>query len=207
MSSKIFTIALTGGIGTGKTTISNLFSKLHVPIIDTDIIAREIVEPGKTALKSIVGLFGDEILTDNNTLDRKKLARIIFQYNKKKNALENLLHPLIYDEIQRRINVLDNDYCIIVIPLLYETGNIERFDRVLVIDSPPEKQISRTMQRDNIEQHNVEAIMKNQVPREVRLTIADDVIQNDDDSIQSLEEQVKLLHKKYSVLACNKSFH
>lgn len=195
------TIALTGGIGSGKTTVANLFKELNIPIIDTDIIARQIVEPGQTAYDAIIKKYGKTVLTEQGELDRKKLSDIIFQDSSKRKELENLLHPLIYKEINRLIETLDCLYCIVVIPLLVETGQVSEFDRVLVVDVEPETQVFRTIVRDNIDADKARIIMKNQASREQRLTIADDVINNNDTDRTDISSQVHQLHEKYMNLA------
>ena len=196
----MLTIALTGGIGSGKSTVATLFSRLGVPVIDSDIIAREIVEPGMPILQQIADEFGNDILTPEQHLDRKKLARIVFSDPDKKKKLEKLLHPAIYHEIENRIKELDFPYCIIVIPLLVETGAINRFNRVLVVDVPEETQLQRTAERDQRSAEFVRKIIKSQVSRKERLQYADDVIENNV-TIDQLEQSVSELHQKYLALA------
>ena len=196
----MLTIALTGGIGSGKSTVATLFSRLGVPVIDSDIIAREIVEPGMPILQQIADEFGNDILTPEQHLDRKKLAGIVFADPGKKKKLEKLLHPAIYHEIENRIKELDFPYCIIVIPLLVETGAINRFNRVLVVDVPEETQLQRTAERDQRSAEFVRKIIKSQVSRKERLQYADDVIENNV-TIDQLEQSVSELHQKYLALA------
>ena len=194
------TIALTGGIGSGKTTIANLFKRLGIPIIDTDLIAREIVEPGQPAYSEIIQQFGNAIVAEDGKLDRKKLSEIIFKNSTQKKTLESLLHPLIFREIDRIVQTLDCLYCIVVIPLLVETGKADEFDRVLVVDVTPETQLARTTSRDNISVEKAKAIMSNQISREQRLQIADDVIDNDNVDQTELSGQVSDLHESYILL-------
>ena len=194
------TIALTGGIGSGKSTVADLFASKDVPIIDSDLIAREVIEPGKPAWQQIVTYFGEDVLLVDQHIDRKKLAEQVFSDPLKKKALENLLHPEIYAEIANRVKQLNCPYCIIVIPLLVETGEVDRFDRVLVVDVPEKFQKSRTLQRDNRTEAMVEKIIESQASREKRLAHADDVIANDV-TIDELEKSVEKLHRKYLELA------
>lgn len=194
------TIAMTGGIGSGKTTVANLFSSKGVPVIDSDLIAREIVEPGKPAWQSIVDEFGEETLNADQTLDRKKLAQVVFNDPAKKRLLESILHPRIYAEIDSRTKQQDFPYCIIVIPLLLETDSARRFDRILVVDVPEEVQMQRTLARDNCTKDLVERIMAAQVSRTVRLAAADDVVSNDV-TIEQLQGLVDELHDRYLGLA------
>ncbi|MEM7027059.1 MAG: dephospho-CoA kinase, partial [Pseudomonadota bacterium] len=156
------TIALTGGIGSGKSTVACLFKQLGTEIIDTDVIARQIVEPDKPAFNKIIQQFGKSVICDDGKLDRKKLSDFIFNDLSKKHELEEILHPLIFSEIYSIVQALDCLYCIVVIPLLIETGKSNEFDRILVIDVSTETQISRTVARDNITADMVNIIINNQ---------------------------------------------
>jgi dephospho-CoA kinase len=189
-------IGLTGGIGCGKSTVADMFSKLNIPIIDTDLIARELVEPGKPALHQIVSTFGTAILDDNKRLDRKKLAQMCFSDEKLRRKLEAILHPAIRENMQQQLNELDTDYVIVVIPLLLETGQQQLVDRVLLVDCPEEQQIARVQQRDNRTTEEISDIISAQMPAHKKRASADDIIQNDSDII-NLEHQIKVLHKKY----------
>ncbi len=192
-------IALTGGIGSGKSVVTNMFAELGAPIIDTDVIARELVQPGQPAYAEIIDLFGDAILRADKHLDRRKLRDIIFESASQRRQLEAILHPRIRDTVQARVTELHNDYCIVVIPLLTETGTYPFIDRVLVVDSDPEQQIARTMQRDKQSRAAVEQIIKAQASREQRLKLANDVIENNAD-LASLKLQVHALDRKYRQL-------
>lgn len=198
--SPILTIALTGGIGSGKSTVANLFASKGVSIIDSDLIARKVIEPGMPAWQRLVTEFGKELLLPDQHIDREKLAEQVFNDPTKKKKLEDLLHPEIYTEISHRIGQLNCPYCIIVIPLLIETGAIDKFDRVLVVDVPETLQMSRTLQRDNRTEAMVEKIIASQASREQRLAQADDVICNDV-TIDELEINVEQLHRQYLELA------
>ncbi|MCW8933353.1 MAG: dephospho-CoA kinase [Gammaproteobacteria bacterium] len=197
-------IALTGGIGCGKSTVCNLFNKQHhIPVIDTDIIARRIVEPGSPALIEISKYFGDSIVLKDGSLNRKALAEKVFNNEDDRLHLESILHPEIKKVIQKKIKKLKSSYVIIAIPLLIETNQQSEYDRILVIDCKEEQQIERTLKRDQRDLDEIKSILKSQVSRETRLKLADDIIDNSQ-STSSLKEQVKRLHTKYSQLANNK---
>ena len=196
----VFRVALTGGIGSGKTTVANKFEQLGVPVIDSDIISREIVEPGQSCLNKIIQHFGDELLTKEKVLNREKLRNIIFNDDKAKEKLEEILHPSIYEEIDKKISKIDYPYCLVVIPLLIETNAMGYFNRILVVDTAETMQIHRAQQRDNASEENIEKIIKSQVSREQRLKHADDIIENNL-SIEELNNSVVELHKKYINLA------
>ena len=198
--SSVFRVALTGGIGSGKTTVANKFEQLGVPVIDSDIIAREIVEPGQSCLNKIIQHFGDELLTKEKVLNREKLRNIIFNDDKAKEKLEEILHPSIYEEIDKKISKIDYPYCLVVIPLLIETNAMGYFNRILIVDTAETMQIHRAQQRDNASEENIEKIIKSQVSREQRLKHADDIIENNL-SIEELNNSVVELHKKYINLA------
>ena len=196
----VFRVALTGGIGSGKTTVANKFEQLGVPVIDSDIISREIVEPGQSCLNKIIQHFGDELLTKEKVLNREKLRNIIFNDDKAKEKLEEILHPSIYEEIDKKISKIDYPYCLVVIPLLIETNAMGYFNRILIVDTAETMQIHRAQQRDNASEENIEKIIKSQVSREQRLKHADDIIENNL-SIEELNNSVVELHKKYINLA------
>jgi len=189
-------LGLTGGIGSGKTTVAALFSKRGIPIIDTDQLAREITEPGQPALKEIVDHFGVKILEQDHTLNRSKLRKIIFENPTERQWLEKLLHPLIRAQMQEKIQQYSSPYCIVVIPLLFETTPNPLIKRVLVVDASPLQQVERTIARDQVSREHVEAILKTQLSREEKLKKADDIIYNDGD-LKHLETQVEKLHKMY----------
>lgn len=193
-------VALTGGIGCGKSSVCKLFSQYNVPIIDTDIIARELVEPGTAVLMQITSHFGLQILHKNGYLNRKKLAQIIFSDQQSRYQLESILHPKIRLRVNEKIQKLNSAYSIIAIPLLIETSQAEYYDRVLVVDCKQQQQIERTQQRDIRSLNEINAIISAQVSREKRLKLADDIIDN---SLQKseLELQVSKLHDKYRLLA------
>ncbi len=197
-------IGLTGGIGSGKTTASHHFEQLGVPIIDTDLIARELVAPGQPCLRKIEAEFGSELIQADGTLDRLGLRALVFQSDEPRKRLEAILHPAIRQVVQQRIQALDGPYCIIVIPLLLERGWEPIVDRVCVVDVPPELQIQRASFRDAADRQNIAAIMRSQVDRATRLKAADDVIDNSN-SIDNIASQIAALHKKYLALGAVRS--
>ena len=196
-------IALTGGIGSGKTTVSEVFKSKNIPIIDTDIIARQIVEPGKPAYDEVVKIFGEEILNEEKNINRQSLRNIIFSSSVKRLQLEKILHPIIWQEVQFQANSITAPYCIIVVPLLFENITTVKpitFDRILVVDVPEDVQTERTKNRDECSDELIKNIMKNQVSRQTRLDAADDIILNTE-NLDSLNTKVSQLHKKYLELS------
>lgn len=196
----MFVVGLTGGIGSGKTAVSDRFAKLGVAVIDADIAARVVVEPGRPALAKIAEHFGSETITASGELDRGKLRALVFQNETERKWLEALLHPLIGEEIVTQIQVATSPYAMLVSPLLIETSQRQLTQRVLVVDVPVEVQIARTIARDNNSEDQVKAIIASQASREQRLAAADDVISNDL-GLEYLDEQVQILHQKYLTLA------
>lgn len=193
-------VGLTGGIGSGKSTVATLFSAKGVPTIDADELARKITEPGEPALMKIVERVGSSILLPDGRLDRTMLRKLIFSNKILRMDLEHLLHPLIRAEMKLRIETLDAPYCIAIIPLLLETAPNPLIKRVLVVDTPEDLQISRTVARDKISHEDVKAILMTQTSRKKRLEIADDIIINDG-NYEDLISQVDQLHTLYLSLA------
>jgi dephospho-CoA kinase len=191
-----FVVGLTGGIGSGKSTVAALFFELGINVVNADLCSRVVVEKGKPALQMIVEHFGPDILLDDKTLDRAKLRSIIFQNTNEKKWLELLLHPLIHDEIIKQLESSTSPYAILESPLLVETTQNMLCNRILVVDIDEEKQIQRTMLRDNNSEALVKAIINSQAPRTVRNQAADDIINNTLD-LASLKQQVNLLHESY----------
>lgn len=190
-------VGLTGGIASGKTTVANLFqSHFNIDLIDADLVARHVVEPGTVGLSGIVEKFGTTILTGDGALNRSKLREIIFSDDNAKVWLNNHLHPLIRRQILQDMQTITSEYGILVVPLFVEGEWQKLTDRVLVVDVAPETQISRTMQRDNVSENQVRSILKSQASREQRLAIATDVIDNSGKNDELLP-QVTKLHKKY----------
>lgn len=195
-----FVIGVTGGIGTGKTAVCNLFAKLGVETIDADEIARVVVAPGQPALAELVAAFGPSILTTDGNLDRKKLREVVFRDDALRRRLEDILHPRIRAEMSKRLTQQIGPYCLLCVPLLLETGESPEVDRVLVVDSAVETQRTRASARDGTSPEEVEHIIRVQMPREQRLAKADDIIDNNG-SLEQLEQQVETLHVKYLALS------
>lgn len=189
-------IGLTGGIGSGKTAVSNAFEELGITVVDADLASRVVVQKGKPSLKSIEEHFGSEILTQEGELDRAKLREIIFNSNSEKEWLEALLHPAIAEQIQQELSASKSTYTILVSPLLLETNQKDFCTKVLVVDVPVDTQISRTLERDGVSKEQVNSIINSQIDRERRLELADEVISNEG-SLQDLQAAVKELHDKF----------
>lgn len=189
-------IGLTGGIASGKTTVSDMFAKLGIDIIDADVIAREIVAKGTPALAAIVERFGDDILTPEQELDRQKLRTVVFSDSAKKDWLNALLHPLIREQMQLQTASATSPYCILSVPLLVENKLNTMVSRTLVVDIDEASQIKRAIARDNSEPAIIESIIASQASRKERLAAADDVIVNNKD-LDWLSAQVQDLHQMY----------
>jgi dephospho-CoA kinase len=189
-------IGLTGGIGSGKTVASDYFASLGITVVDADIAARIVVERGQPALEKINRHFGNNILTDSGDLNRAKLREKIFSDPAEKKWLEQLLHPLIREEIQTQLRNSTSAYTLLVSPLLIETDQYLLANRVLLIDAPESEQVQRTTQRDNNSADQVEAIMANQASRDVRKNKADDIIINDS-TLESLYKKIDQQHTTY----------
>ena len=189
-------VGLTGGIGSGKTAVSDLFQDLGITIVDADLASRVVVEKGREELNKIAEHFGKEILTSSGELDRAKLREVIFKSDEEKLWLESLLHPAIASQIQKELDSSSSPYTILVSPLLLETDQKNFCSIVLVVDVPVETQIERTSRRDNVSEEQIKSIIASQIDRDSRLEQADEVILNDG-SIQSLESKVQELHKKF----------
>ncbi|HHT1409175.1 TPA: dephospho-CoA kinase [Klebsiella michiganensis] len=195
-----YTVALTGGIGSGKSTVAHAFSHLGVNVIDADIIARQVVEPGTPGLNAIAQRFGPQILNKDGTLNRRALREHIFAHAEDKNWLNALLHPQIQQETRRQMQLATSSYILWVVPLLVENRLSAKADRVLVVDVPKETQIARTMLRDRVSRQHAEHILAAQATREQRLAVADDVIENMG-SPDAIASAVARLHAKYQQLA------
>jgi dephospho-CoA kinase len=191
-----FKVGLTGGIGSGKTTVAQLFQSLGIVIIDADVIAREVVQPGMPTLQEITAHFGVEVLFPNGNLNREALRRIILQNPKEKIWLENLMHPRIVHILNQRASEAASPYCIVVIPLLVETDLPYALDRVLVVDVTEALQKERLLTRLSLKASEIDQFIAAQASREDRLACADDVITNTG-TLDSLKSQVNQLHKFY----------
>lgn len=196
----MYVVGLTGGIASGKTAVSDRFAGLGVPIIDTDLIARALVEPGQPVLQEVVQAFGDDILDEGGALRRRKLREIIFSDPKKQDKLERILHPAIRAEARRQVEEAEFDYCMVVIPLLAESGHFGWLDRILVVDVPESTQVERLVSRDGVTEEQALASLAAQASRQARLILADDVIDNSGD-VNALDEAVSRLHRKYLELS------
>lgn len=194
-------IGLTGGIGSGKSAAAARFEQAHgIHVVDADIKSRVVVEPGRPALQKIVDRFGDAVLQEDGSLNRAALRERVFQVPDERRWLEQLLHPLIREEIVTDLASARSPYALLVSPLLVESGQYQMTRRVLVVDVPEDLQIARTTARDNVPEEQVRAILKAQAQREERLRHAHDVIANDRD-LAALHAQVDALHQQYLALA------
>ncbi|HWQ37463.1 MAG TPA: dephospho-CoA kinase [Burkholderiales bacterium] len=197
-----FVVALTGGIGCGKTTVAEQFGRLGAGIVDTDAIARALTKPGEPTLAAIVAAFGPQILTPSGTLDRTRLRERVFAVPDERLRLESLLHPAIRSKVEQELKKEARaPYVVLVVPLLIETGAYRDIaDRILVVDCPEELQIERVMRRSGLERSAVEAILRAQASRTQRLVKADDVLVNDG-PVEALIPAISALHEKYLELA------
>lgn len=189
-------IGLTGGIGSGKSTVAKLFAELNVPVIDADYIVRELTTTNKNVLSQIKKHFGAEYFTHDRKLDRKKLRDHVFKNETDRTWLEDLLHPLVFKAIKKQLRTIKAPYVILVIPLLFETQATELVDRTLAVDCPETLQITRITARDQVSKKAVKAIIQSQIPRKIRCVLANDLIPNTS-SITKLKQQVKKLHAQY----------
>ena len=197
----MFSVGLTGGIASGKTTISNLFVELGVLVIDTDVISRKLLAPGEQAYRQVCDHFGKQILFDNGEIDRATLRNIIFSNPQQKSWLETMLHPLIFQRSHDAI--VENSrasYVLVVVPLLFETNFQSLVDRILVVDCPADQQIQRLMKRDDIDDKLAHSMLAQQLSNKERLKRAHDIINNRENDAD-LETQVAALHQFYTELA------
>lgn len=189
-------IGLTGGIACGKTTVADFFADLGAPIIDTDIIAREVVAPGSAALEEIRRTFGDTVFNDDGTLDRRAMRKLVFSDGGKRRRLEGILHPRIRDLTIERATAVSYPYVIIVVPLLVESPLKEFVDRVLVVDCSEDVQLSRLVSRDADDEEQARRMIAAQASREERLAIADDVVLNEG-ALDDTRRRIATLHNEY----------
>lgn len=195
-------VGLTGGIASGKTAVAQMLAAQGAGVVDTDLVAREVVAPGTPGLAAVREAFGSTVLAPDGTLDRGKLRAIVFADAGQRTRLERTLHPLIRAATLSRLRALEAPYAVVVVPLLVETDFIELVDRVLVVDCAPEIQIERVMRRDGVTRPEAEAILAAQTDRATRLQAADDVIDNSGD-LEHARAQAAALHAQYSSLARN----
>ncbi|HVW49644.1 MAG TPA: dephospho-CoA kinase [Trinickia sp.] len=201
----MFAVGLTGGIGSGKTTVADLFATHGIVIVDTDVIAHRITAPSGAAMPLIEQAFGSRFIAPDGSLDRAKMRALVFSNDAARVRLEGITHPLIRAETERQRAAATGPYVVIVVPLLVESGTWKtRVDRVLVVDCSTETQIARVMRRNAFSREQVLAIMARQASREARLAAADDVIVNDDAPLAQLEQEVRRLHRHYLALAGGK---
>ena len=191
-----YIVGLTGGIGSGKTAVSDYFAQLGIDVVDADVVSRQVVEPGTDALKRITEHFGNDILLADGTLNRPALRQRVFSEPDEKRWLEQLLHPLIGDATMKALADAQSPYVVFVSPLLFESGMQAVCNRVLLVDVPESVQLQRTMQRDDNSEAQVKAIMASQSDRQSRIEKADDVLENSG-SLDDLHKQVEQLHAQY----------
>ncbi|MGQ8364784.1 dephospho-CoA kinase [Glaciecola sp. 1036] len=195
-----YIVGLTGGIASGKTSVSNLFADKGIDVIDADVVAREVVMPGEEALQAIHNRFGDQALTKQGSLDRAWMRERVFHHPEDKNWLNSLLHPLIRQRMLNQCQSSTSQYCILAVPLLIESSLKDLVDRILVVDIPEELQLERALSRDGSSPETIKNIIAAQINRQMRLDAADDVIDNSQD-ISNLNAQVAHLHNSYLQLS------
>ena len=196
----MFTVGLTGGIGSGKTTIARFFLDHNIEVINADQVARKVVEPGTAALLRIKKRFGSEILINEETLNRPLLREKIFKDSNQRIWLESLLHPLIEEKITQLIESAVSQYVILESPLLLETKQHKLVNRILVVDVSPEIQLERAISRDGGSEATIKAIMNSQISRNDRISLADDII-NNEQNFQSVQSRLIKFHQNYLNLA------
>lgn len=194
----MFIVGVTGGIGSGKTAVTDIFSKLDIDIVDADLASRKAVLKGSPSLKKIKEKFGEDILLEDGNLNRARLRKIIFEDSSEKDWLENLLHPQILEIIKSELEESKSSYKVLVSPLLFETGQFQLCHRTLLIDVSEEEQIIRTTKRDKVTSDQVKKIINSQMSREDKIKIADDVVTNEG-SLDDLEEKIRALHSSYLI--------
>ncbi|MDF2412094.1 dephospho-CoA kinase [Aeromonas sp. 1HA1] len=197
----MYVVAVTGGIGSGKTTIANQFAALGIDVVDADVIARDVVEPGAPALAAIAAYFGPDVIAPDGQLDRRSLRERVFSDPNAKAWLNALLHPLIRQEMLRQCAAARSPYCLLVVPLLVENKLTGLANRVLVIDVDEATQIERTCRRDGVSAEQAKAIIAAQASRSERLAAADDVIDNHNRSQMAIKTRILALHETYLAFA------
>ncbi len=189
-------VGLTGGIGSGKTTVANNFKRFGIPVIDADIITRDLVTPSTPVYDRIIKRFGLKIIDEEGQLNRQALRQIIFDNAADRKALEDILHPEVHKEIIAKLKTIDSPYVLVVVPLLIETGMQSMFDRILVVDCDESDQIKRVIERDHCSEKEVRTIMQTQASRKARLAVATDILKNTG-SFNIIEQDVKRLHYQF----------
>ena len=195
-----FRVGLTGGIASGKTTVANLFAAHGVPVIDTDLIARQVVEPGQPTLAAVIEAFGQHVLGADGRIDRPRMRELVFGDETARRRLEAILHPAIRAEMERQSRAAGGPYQVLVIPLLVEGGRRDHVDHVLIVDVPEATQIERLVRRDGVTHEQAETALRAQASRDARLAFADDVIENTAD-LKAVEARVAQLHEEFLHLA------
>ena len=201
---QMLVIAVTGGIGSGKSTVAELFKKKGVPIVDTDVIARQLVQPNSPLLNQLIDEFGHDYLDTDGHLKRKALGKLIFTNPAAREKLEELMHPAIHAEVVQKLKEIKEPYCLVLIPLLARSKHAYPYDRILVVDVPEQAQVQRTAQRDQQDAGFVRQIIDTQPSRGELLSIADDVLDNSGD-LDALALAVDKLHRLYLSLATKQS--
>lgn len=197
---RCYLVGITGGIGSGKTLVTDTFASLGVEIVDADIVAREVVAPGSEGLSAIAAHFGNSIITPQGELNRAALRELVFTNEAQKQWLNQCLHPRIRQAMAEAVSNIQSEYGVLAVPLLIENGMQKMVDRIAVVDCPESVQLTRALSRDGSSEAAIKGIMAAQVSRETRLAEADDVIDNSKDKASTIS-QVKQLHQQYLQMA------
>jgi dephospho-CoA kinase len=197
-----YLVGLTGGIGSGKSTVANMFAVNGARVVDTDLISHQLTQAGGAAIPALRETFGAQIIDEQGALNRSMMRELVFNNPAEKTRLEAILHPLIFLLTkQQATSATDAPYTLVVVPLLYESGRyVDWLHRVITVDCPEKTQVARTIQRSNMNESTVRAIMTQQLSRKERLTLSDEVILNDG-SLDGLKKQVVEMHRRLSALA------
>ena len=189
-------VGLTGGIGSGKSAAANFFQNEGITVIDADDLSREVIEEGTPGFASIVEYFGSKIIDSDGSINREHLRKEVFDDDKKKKLLESIIHPLVRELMVKKIAASKSPYSIVMVPLIFETNSMSNYNRILVIDCDPKIQLERAMLRDNNSKAQIQKIMDSQCSREERISIANDIIPNND-SLENLKIRSIAMHKFY----------
>ena len=189
-------VGLTGGIGSGKSAAANFFQNEGITVIDADGLSREVIEEGTPGFASIVEYFGSKIIDSDGSINREHLRKEVFDDDKKKKVLESIIHPLVRELMVKKIAASKSPYSIVMVPLIFETNSMSNYNRILVIDCDPKLQLERAMLRDNNSKSQIQKIMDSQCSREERISIANDIIPNND-SLENLKIRSIAMHKFY----------
>ena len=189
-------VGLTGGIGSGKSAAANFFQNEGITVIDADGLSREVIEEGTPGFASIVEYFGSKIIDSDGSINREHLRKEVFDDDKKKKLLESIIHPLVRELMVKKIAVSKSPYSIIMVPLIFETNSMSNYNRILVIDCDPKLQLERAMLRDDNSKAQIQKIMDSQCSREERISIANDIIPNND-SLENLKIRSIAMHRFY----------